>query len=1179
MAVLAVAGAGALGSTALGLGWQAGWLLGSVVGQALFAPGRSAAPDQEGPRLSDLAVSSSAYGAPIPIGYGTLRMGGNMIWSSGLVEDSTTRRVGRSGKGGGGRGGTVTEYSYAASFALAFGEGPADAVLRIWADGKLIYDRTGLSGAGTQVARPGYRMRFHPGTEDQLPDPLIEATQGAGNVPAHRGLVLLVFEDFALGDYGNRIPNITAEIAWRAQPQYPVEPLQRAAGPVSGFLGTELAVDWRRGRGFLAAGSGGGLRRFNARSMVEDRQVVQQDVLASDSGVNGTGFDCLFCGTDGALYCTAGSGNALPILRIDPDALRETGRFGSYSSALSKSPTRFAITTRMAMIEQYGARYLLTANGLGPSHLGLLSTWDMGHVWHENDIGMRIAALTGGVEGEGWALTGSTGLAQLHRISVSPSYSGIPGDVTRRVAAEITPQDIDPAATGFAGGIFNLNVGDFGGLNFDPTDGGLVFWCGVDGADFSSRQYVVKWRPGLGILWRTAVPIWPSGFANRQAVTTARLTGDGFAMARETSAGGGTWRVIRLDLRSGAITSDASGWMNGAAGLGGAQVYDGVTDSMLAYDPAGGFSRLLLGRIGGVAAPLGTIVTDLCARAGLAPDDIGVGELTDAVPGFVLARQGSVRGAIEPLARACFFDGVESDDRLVFRKRGRPSTRSLDPTLLIPLRDGGGGGGSGGSGMNDVGETWRERRAQEVELPARVSVIHMDAGADYQQGAQSEQRAAPTMASRHQVTVELPIAMGPATARSIAARALYAAWTERSGYEARLPSDYLALEPTDVVDLTLPSGSTFRARIERVDLGADFTLSIQAVSQEPASYDISREADGGQGRPTASLDGAPETQAYLPDLPLLRDVDAPAGALSRLHAFMGGYGTDTWPGAALFRSSDRVNWGFVTRSRTEVAHGVTQTALAAPRAVFATDDENTLQVAMTTGGDRLESVTQAALLDGANAALVLGPDGTPEILQFREVEPLGGDAYRLRGFLRGRRGTDVFATGHPAGAAFLLLEPDTIATSLLPLGDLGQPRHWRAVGSSERFEDAPILTRTHTGRDLMPYAPVHLRAVTVADGIALSWVRRTRLGGDLRDDTGTVPLAEAAEAYELDILDGPGGTVLRTLTSDIPSVLYPSAQIAADFGSAPATLSVSLCQISEAVGRGLPRTTTLEITP
>lgn len=36
----------------------------------------------------------------------------------------------------------------------------------------------------------------------------------------------------------------------------------------------------------------------------------------------------LFCGPDGALYFTVGGGNSLPILRVDPDAFRETARFG-----------------------------------------------------------------------------------------------------------------------------------------------------------------------------------------------------------------------------------------------------------------------------------------------------------------------------------------------------------------------------------------------------------------------------------------------------------------------------------------------------------------------------------------------------------------------------------------------------------------------------------------------------------------------------------------------------------------------------------------------------------------------------------------------------------------------------------------------------------------------------------
>jgi hypothetical protein len=37
-------------------------------------------------------------------------------------------------------------------------------------------------------------------------------------------------------------------------------------------------------------------------------------------------------------------------------------------------------------------------------------------------------------------------------------------------------------------------------------------------------------------------------------------------------------------------------------------------------------------------------------------------------------------------------------------------------------------------------------------------------------------------------------------------------------------------------------------------------------------------------------------------------------------------------------------------------------------------------------------------------------------------------------------------------------------------------------------------------------------------GITLSWVGRTRVGGELKDGYGTVLLAEDAEAYELEIL-------------------------------------------------------------
>ena len=176
-------------------------------------------------------------------------------------------------------------------------------MLRIWADGKLLYDK---SGASPEVAKGGLRFRFHTGNETQLPDPLIEAHVGDGRAPAHRGLCYLVFEDLPLADFGNRIPNLTAEITFHREAAQPWQLLEFITSGEGGLLGSyqinELAIDWRRGHGwFLTGGSDpatAGLRRFDLRTMREDRQARMSHVTnVTPNGSPGT----LFCGTDSPL--------------------------------------------------------------------------------------------------------------------------------------------------------------------------------------------------------------------------------------------------------------------------------------------------------------------------------------------------------------------------------------------------------------------------------------------------------------------------------------------------------------------------------------------------------------------------------------------------------------------------------------------------------------------------------------------------------------------------------------------------------------------------------------------------------------------------------------------------------------------------------------------------------------
>ncbi|WP_298198656.1 phage tail protein [Novosphingobium sp.] len=185
--------------TALGraLGGRAGGAVGALLGRQLdgllIGSGRTA-----GPRLSDLSVTTSSYGEPIPRPFGRMRLAGSIIWATDLRETSETR--------GGGKGRPAqTTYSYSASFAVALASRPLAAIGRIWADGVL------LRGAEGDL-KTGGQLRFHAGHGDQMPDPLLSAAEGAARCPAYRGIAYVVFEDLPLADFGNRIPALSFEV-------------------------------------------------------------------------------------------------------------------------------------------------------------------------------------------------------------------------------------------------------------------------------------------------------------------------------------------------------------------------------------------------------------------------------------------------------------------------------------------------------------------------------------------------------------------------------------------------------------------------------------------------------------------------------------------------------------------------------------------------------------------------------------------------------------------------------------------------------------------------------------------------------------------------------------------------------------------------------------------------------
>ncbi len=110
------------------------------------------------------------------------------------------------------------------------------------------------------------------------------------------------------------------------------------------------------------------------------------------------------------------------------------------------------------------------------------------------------------------------------------------------------------------------------------------------------------------------------------------------------------------------------------------------------------------------------------------------------------------------------------------------------------------------------------------------------------------------------------------------------------------------------------------------------------------------------------------------------------------------------------------------------------------------------------------------------------------------------------------------------------------------------------------------VTATADLTALRPFAPVQPRARRTASGIAISWIRRTRLGGD-GWDLAEIGLGEASERYRLVIRDA-AGTARRTVETTEPAFLYASAAELADFGSALTALRLSIVQLSAVAGEG-----------
>lgn len=1054
MARIALAVVGAVIGGLIGgpVGAQLGFALGSALGSVLF-PGKL----PNGPRLNDLQVTSATNGTPIPFGYNTQRVAGNILWSPGLLETTTDHSI----KGGP----KQLLYSYSASFAVSFGEGPGT-VGRIWFDSKIVYDPTGstapitgISEAGNVVtvdstlnpeigsqvninnAPSGYNGSFkvtlsspidfsyynptaglspgtggtasfppptytapviYPGNETQGADPTIQAAVGAANCPAYRGLILVVWTAFPLANFGNRIPNVRAEITYSAPPLTPVT--------IS----------------FVQAASG-------AQS---NHKPFANNVVVPFGSPN-TGGNFIVAWVLGSI---------------------------GYSDTPMDPPIVFSLTDSQGNTYEPAPQTFQTGVIWGSNQLSDQAVYiatDIKAGPNTVTLGSPTAAPNGGANNNGVGL-------ELHVFE----YTGNPG--------------VPPV----------INASQFSSAGFTSAT--------LDLTTNQANQLVLLLADSANAFPQTGFTIRVAGKAEDKTVTAVGLAGYTIPM---TGTDGTAFGLI-LTNQLPASTSKTQPWS------------------------------------------LAQIVTDLCKRSRLLTSQIDVsGLLPLPTPyGYIISRISTGQSAMLPLAQAYFFDGVESSGVLKFIPRGGPTQ-----VITIPESD---------LGLYKDNYKISEQIGQIQDLPLNVQVLFNDQALDYQQNKTHKFRHRRIVKTRNQSIIELPLTLDSTFARQIAEKALFLAYLERQPYDFNLwKALYLLYDPSDVVQFTY-EGLTFIARIVKSTIGADFQVVISAVNENASTYQSVVIGSSGVGVIPAGPNTLPDTVLFMFDIPLLRDSDSnPAG--SGYYVALGTIDPPHWPGATLEKSSDDINYAQQDTSSVACQYGTALSALPAPSSPWDWDTVNTLRIAMTSG--TLAGASDLNVLNGANA-LMCGK----ECIQFANALQNPDGTYTIGRLLRGRRGTDVHCGDHATLENIVALNPGGVLRETVGSSELQVLRYFRPVTYGGDITLVPSTQFTDSGNDLRPYAVTSVADSRSSGDLTVTWIRRTRIGGDWLNFVGQVPLSETLESYDVDILNG--STVVRTFPGlSSPQVIYTAAQQIADFGSVQPLILMNIYQNSSVIGRGFQK--------
>ncbi len=633
------------------------------------------------------------------------------------------------------------------------------------------------------------------------------------------------------------------------------------------------------------------------------------------------------------------------------------------------------------------------------------------------------------------------------------------------------------------------------------------------------------------------------GLSGRAIAGIARIWADGKLISGDGSTlmPGGSLR-----LYTGSENQMPDALLQAALGMAQAPAHRGMAYVVLEELPLADFANRIPNLTFEVIADSGpqvaftTLVDDVIARCNVRKRAVSGPE--GGVSGFIVAQDTTARSVLEAVGgiKPMVSDG--HDGTLNVRAVTQGAARVLPGVANL--------GAFPPDGNRSKPALRKDRQAAEA-LPRELQLRFLDPARDYQTGLQRARRRDGGYLSKK--TFDVPAVLAAVDAKNLAEVSLARSWRERDRLEMRLGPAWSDVRPGDTLGWAEQPGALWQVTSVAIEEGG-VTLGLKPL--QTADGISNAVADGGAGVAQVGAPNGPTVLAVL-DLP---PIEASVPKAARLYVAASGP-LPGWRRAGVWWSQDGgTSYAQAATVSRPTPLGSALTRLSAGASGF-WDENNTVDVALVAGTDTLLNSSAAAVLAGANLA-VLGS----ELLAFRTVTVLAAGQFRLSGLLRGLRGTDNALSSHAVGEPFVLLSPLPDIALNLPLSAVGTTQTWKALSPGNALGDVTPQTTLVQGKALRPLSPVRLNAATGASGdIALSWIRRSRDGFAWLDGTD-VPLAEESERYRITV--SLGGVVRRVVDVTAPGWTYARADQSMDFGASVSGVMITVQQLSAAVGPG-----------